>query len=562
MIIEKINKEEITEKELSNIVDSLTSIINKLKISEDIPFPKYKELIDKFNEIRDHYLTLYWISYIGYLKDIKNPKYLNTEKLISKYESIIDNLVNEYFKCLINYKYKEELINYIGNRNYEMAGNQSIIVSNDISKLRIREKELCMQYRKTLMSLKFTFDNKEMNLSGLSSYYNVSDEKLRKASYDKRYKILESLEQELDVIFDNLVKVRTEIANKLKFNSYADLCFVKMNRIGYTYNDLDLLKENVRKYIVPILNILKEYQKERLNVSNISYYNKNYLFNDGNAVVKISLEELISNISKILHKYNNRVGLMFDTMLKEGLIDLENRENKSSGGVTTYLPDYRMPIFIKKYMNLEANVTSIFHEIGHSIQLYLSRNLLFHENRWPTFDICEIHSTSLEFLMYPFLNMFFKEDENKYKIRHLSSSLSLIVSMCISDDFQKYIYDNPNISSEDRKEYWLYLINKYGIKDNTHSYFGKGIEWQADINRIDDPFYGIDYAISNICALSFYDRVNNDVECAFSDYFDLCSKGNTLSLKRIIKKYRLNNPFEGNDIKKLSDNIIKEIDKL
>ncbi len=525
MIIEKINKEEITEKELSNIVDSLTSIINKLKISEDIPFPKYKELIDKFNEIRDHYLTLYWISYIGYLKDIKNPKYLNTEKLISKYESIIDNLVNEYFKCLINYKYKEELINLYKEKllneqknksdkkelsDDEMAGNQSIIVSNDISKLRIREKELCMQYRKTLMSLKFTFDNKEMNLSGLSSYYNVSDEKLRKASYDKRYKILESLEQELDVIFDNLVKVRTEIANKLKFNSYADLCFVKMNRIGYTYNDLDLLKENVRKYIVPILNILKEYQKERLNVSNISYYNKNYLFNDGNAVVKISLEELISNISKILHKYNNRVGLMFDTMLKEGLIDLENRENKSSGGVTTYLPDYRMPIFIKKYMNLEANVTSIFHEIGHSIQLYLSRNLLFHENRWPTFDICEIHSTSLEFLMYPFLNMFFKEDENKYKIRHLSSSLSLIVSMCISDDFQKYIYDNPNISSEDRKEYWLYLINKYGIKDNTHSYFGKGIEWQADINRIDDPFYGIDYAISNICALSFYDRVNND----------------------------------------------------
>lgn len=531
-------------------------------MSEDILFSKYKELIDKFNEIRDHYLTLYWISYIGYLKDIKNPKYLNTEKVISKYESIIDNLINEYFKCLINYKHKEELINYIGKRNYEIASNQSIIVSNDISKLKIREKELCMQYRKTLMSLKFVFDNKEMTLSGLSSYYNVSNENLRKESYDKRYEILESLEKELDIIFDNLVKVRTEIANKLNFNSYADLCFVKMNRIGYTYADLDLLKENVRKYIVPILNILKEHQKERLNVSNISYYNKNYLFNDGNAIVRISLEEIISNISKILHKYNNEVGLMFDTMLKEGLIDLEDRENKSSGGVTTYLPDYNMPIFIKKYINLEANVTSIFHELGHSVQLYLSRNLLFHENRWPTFDICEIHSTSLEFLMYPFLNMFFKEDENKYKIRHITSVVSLIVSMCISDDFQKYIYDNSNISSDDRKEYWLYLINKYGIKDNTHSYFDKGIEWQADINRIDDPFYGIDYAISNICALSFYDRINNNIEAAFSDYFDLCSKGNTLSLKRIIKKYRLNNPFDSNDIKNLSDNIIKEIEKI
>ena len=562
MIIEKINKEEITEDVLSNIVNNLNATVDKLNMSNDIPFFKYKELIDKFNEIRDHYLTLYWISYIGYLKNIKDPKYLNTEGIMSKYGSIIDNLVNEYFKCLVNYQYKDELINYIGKRNYEIASNQSIIVSNDISNLKINERQLCMEYRKTLMSLKFMFNDKEMNLLGLSSYYNVNDEKLRKSSYDKKYEILESLEEELDIIFDKLVKIRTEIASKLKFNSYTDLCFVKMNRIGYTYADLDLLKENVRKYIVPILNTLKEYQKERLNVSNINYYNKNYLFNDGNAQVKISLEEITSNISKILHKYNDKVGLMFDTMLKEGLIDLENRENKSNGGVTTYLPDYKMPTFIKKYMNLEANVTSIFHETGHSIQLYLSRNLLFHENRWPTFDICEIHSTSLEFLMYPFLNMFSKEDENKYKIRHLTSVVSLIVSMCISDDFQKYVYDNPNISIDDRKEYWLYLINKYGIKDNTHSYFDKGIEWQADINRIDDPFYGIDYAISNICALSFYDRVNNDVESAFSDYFDLCSKGNTLSLKRIIKKYKLNNPFNSNDIKNLSDNIIKEIEKI
>ncbi len=61
MIIEKINKEEITEDVLSNIVNSLKDIVNKLKMSEDSLFSKYKELIDKFNEIRDHYLTLYWI---------------------------------------------------------------------------------------------------------------------------------------------------------------------------------------------------------------------------------------------------------------------------------------------------------------------------------------------------------------------------------------------------------------------------------------------------------------------------------------------------------------------
>ena len=97
-------------------------------------------------------------------------------------------------------------------------------------------------------------------------------------------------------------------------------------------------------------------------------------------------------------------------MIDNELIDLEERENKSAGGITTYLPDLKVPIFIKRYQDNSNNFIAITHEFGHSLQLYLNREKHIHENRWPTFDICEIHSTTMELLVSDYADKIYKED--------------------------------------------------------------------------------------------------------------------------------------------------------
>ena len=68
-IKEKLEREIINEEILENIKNDLEAILKELMNCLD--FNEEKELIIKFNNVRDNYLTLYWISYIGYLKDIK-----------------------------------------------------------------------------------------------------------------------------------------------------------------------------------------------------------------------------------------------------------------------------------------------------------------------------------------------------------------------------------------------------------------------------------------------------------------------------------------------------------
>ena len=553
-IKEKLEKVIINEEVLENIKKDLEVILKKLKSCLD--FNEEKELIIKFNNVRDNYLTLYWISYIGYLKDTKNEKYLETEKIMGKYEPIINNLIYDYYKVLVSSKNKEKLEKFIGKRALDIAANQARLKSDEVISLQTKEKELCSKYQRLIIGTKFKFLDKEINLSALNIYYNDDDRDLRKKAYDKRFEILESLEKEIDVIIDELIEVRNSIAKTLGFASYTEMSFVKMNRLGYSKEDLYIFKEEIKKYVVPLLKLLKEQQRKRLGLEKLEYYDNSYLFNDGNAKIMGDLNDILSKFKVILKEYSKASYDLLCMMLDEGLIDLDNRENKSNGGITTYLPDYKVPLFIKKYIGLESNITSIFHEFGHSNQLYLSKDLLFHENRWPTFDICEIHSTSMEYLMYPFMDLFFGSDDYKYKIKHLTNNLSLMTDMAIADDFWSCVYDN-NLDSRERKKKWLEIKSKYNLDSYDNEYFNRGTVYQADTNRIIDPFYTIDYAIDNVLALSFYKKEKDNIKDAFDIYTKLCKDGGTLSLKEIIMKYNLDNPFEKDALKDMCD-IIKE----
>ncbi len=61
---------------------------------------------------------------------------------------------------------------------------------------------------------------------------------------------------------------------------------------------------------------------------------------------------------------------------------------------------------------------------GHAFQVYRSRDIAYiPEYYWPMpYEACEIHSMSMEFLTWPWMELFFKEDTEKYKFSHLSGA--------------------------------------------------------------------------------------------------------------------------------------------
>ena len=442
MLINKINSLKITEDEIKDIIINIETITEKLKNVVD--YKKQIELIDEVSKYRNKYLTLYWVSYIGYLKDIKSEIYLASEDIIGKYDSKYNNSVYKFYEVIDKIENKEKLITKYGKRFFDIAHNQKILLSDKNNELFQKEKQLIKEYRKTLNDIRVNFNDETLSLVKLNKYLISADRKVRKQAYDTRYEALESVSDKLESIFKEIIKIRQKISENSGFKSYAEFGYTKMNRIDYDINDITKLKENVIKYLVPLLEKIKVKQRERLSLEKLEYYDTECLFKDGNAKPKYELNDIIKKTSNILRKLNKTFGDVYDYMIEEGLIDLEDTENKSNGGITTFLPEYKCPIFVKRYTGIEYDIITIFHEFGHSLQLYLNKEKHLHENRWPTFDICEIHSTTMQLLSEIYAKDIFEEDMEKYHIKTLTEALETIIEVCLKDDFQTEIYSNPN----------------------------------------------------------------------------------------------------------------------
>ena len=560
-----------TYEELKAVKFNKTAILTSFKkmeklineLNENNDEKKVLLLLDEINLIRDSYLTKYWLSYIGYLLNTTDSKYLKSEKLISELDPIMENLKRKYYKIIINLKMRAKLEKVLGPRLFAIAENESVLQNDDINSYVEKEKELHKKHLNLIINTKFSFNNEEINLSGLNKYLVDSSRDVRKKAYDKRFEVLISLEKEIDNIYDELIKTRTKKAKKLGFNSYSEVGNIQMNRIDYGKKEIEIFRNQIKKYIIPLMKKLKDMQKKRLGLEKLNYFDSGFLFPDGNAKVIIDLPEVILVTSKIIGYNSKESQKLFDNMFNNGFIDLSSNPEKSSGGITTYLPDYQIPMFIKKYQGLEDNICTIHHEFGHAQQLYYSRNLKYHENRWPTFDICEIHATAMEFLMYPYIEEYFGKDYNKYKIKHLTKIISTLISTSLNDEFQQFLYDNPEISKKHRKSKWLELCKEYSInEDKGHEYLKKGIEWQANSNSIDMPFYCIDYALAAISGLSFYEMVNENNNQAWKSFIKLCKYGGSKSLIEIIELVNLKNPFIDNSIKNIAQFLEKEIKKI
>ena len=532
MLIEKINNLIIKEQEVKDLIKKIKQKTNQL--SKTTNPKKIIKLINEISKIRNHYLTIYWVSYIGYLKNIKDKNYLTSEAIIAKYDGDYNNSIYKMYDVIDSIENKKFLIEKYGNRFLNIANNQKQLLSSK-ENLYQKEKELRKLYRKILNSPQIAFNGKKISLIKLSNYQQSENKKIRKEAYDKKYDALLSISNELYQVFTELIKIRTKIAQSCNFSNYVDYSYIKMNRIDYTKKELIDFKTSIIKYFVPLNEKLKRYQAKRLEEKTLSYYNELIQFKDGNAKTSNELTDILLKLTEILQEINPQYASIFQDMLEKGMIDLAEHENKSSGGITTYLPDYKYPIFIKRYTNNSSNFITLTHEVGHALQLYYNKEKSLHENRWPTFDICEIHSITMELLVSNYIEKIYAKDVNKHRLTHFTNIINTIIKTAAIDDFQTEIYST---NSADFNEIWKRIYKKYyPTNDYNLTYYKKGIMWQADINRIDEPFYGIDYALATIYALSFYQNYKHNEEKTVKQFTNFLIEGGEISFKEIAIKY-------------------------
>ena len=159
----------------------------------------------------------------------------------------------------------------------------------------------------------------------------------------------------------------------------------------------------------------------------------------------------------------------------------------------------------------------------------------------------------MELLVSEYVEKIYKEDTNKHLITHYTNLIEILIRTSAVDDFKTMIYNGNIKDSKEVNEIWKSISKKYYPSINHElEYFKNGITWQADINRIDDPFYGIDYALATIYALSFYQKYKQDKKLGLEIFTRFCKDGGEISFKEIATKYNLLSPFNEQDLIELS----------
>jgi len=515
------------------------------------------------NESAREYQSYASMASLNFSRDINDEK-AKAEK--DYYDSIGPDMIeigDSFDKVVDQSQFKNELSEKWGDKFLKDIETSLKTFDPKIKGMLKEETDLRNEYTKLTAGAKIEFDGKEYNLAGLGPFHSDMDRDVRKRSYEARFKWFGQNSEALDNIYDKLVKLRHKIAVTLGYENFIELGYMRMGRNDYGPNEVSNFRKQIVDHVVPIVKKLIDKKKEILGLDHLYFYD-GINFKEGDPKPKGTPDHLVNQAQIMYRELSEETGKFFDMMVDEELMDLVNRDGKRPGGFCTSFPKYDRPYIFSNFNGTDHDITVLTHEAGHAFQCFSSRKQPLLGYLWPTMEAAEIHSMSMEFFTWPWMDSFFKEETERFKYKHIAGSLSFLPYGACVDHFQHWVYQNPNATPKKRNQKWLelesiYLPNRdYGDLDFPRT----GGIWQGQLHIYQMPFYYIDYTLAQTCAFQFWIKNQQDSEKAWKDYVRLCKAGGSLSFTKLVSLAGLELPFNDGCLESVVKHVSKWLDDI
>lgn len=541
--------------------DDLEALGKKIENSLDVE--EIKRLIKEIENIKIEFESMMVICSIRNTIDTTDKFYEDEQEFFDNESPKYSSAITKISKVLVNHPKRYELEKIYTSHWFKMMEVSLKTFDDSIMDELVEESKLTTKYSKLLASCQIEYDGKINNLSQMGKYSTAVDRNVRLEASKLIDSFFACHEDELDEIYDKLVKVRTKMAKKLGYENYLEFGYLRMGRTDYNYLDVRKYRKQVLDYIVPVSEKLFANQAKRIKITNPEAFDMNLEFLDGNPTPKGNKDELVMKASKMYSEMSLETDEFFKYMVSGKLMDLETKKGKQGGGYCTYIPKYHAPFIFSNFNQTKGDVDVLTHEAGHAFEVYrASKHITNPDLMWPTMEACEIHSMSMEFFAYPWMNSFFGDDERKYKISHMSGAITFIPYGCLIDNFQEEVYLNYNMTPAERKECFRKLEKMY-LPSKKYTYqpmWEKGCYWFRQQHVFNSPLYYIDYTLAQVCAIEFYEKNLDNHSIAWHDYLHLCDLGGSMSFLELLKETNLSNPFEDGTISKIINRLLPIID--
>ena len=480
--------------------------------------------------------------------------------LVKKYQSILDEKVLEspFLTELPDSEYGEYKKKL--RTQFKLFHEENL----DIEK---QEDTLVNQYFQITGGLTADWEGKEVTISELFVYVRDSDRDTRKKAREALFTPILQEEEKLQRILDQLIQLRVKKAENAGLSGFADYMFKKYFRFDYTPENCIQLAESIREHVVPLALQLEKEHKVELQVKVYKPWDVQAESGNKKPLKPVDSDvELINKSAKVLGELDPAFGSLVHEMNEKKLFDLTSRKGKAQGGFCESLPETGLPFIFMNMKKTEGDLVVFMHEMGHAIHDMLKIDQELYAYKQIPMESAELASMSMELFTMNRWDEFYKTDEelNRAKKDQLKSAIKTLPYIMVVDQFQHWLYQNPNHSWEERNKKFGELKDRYDASIVDWDGFEEWKEkaWLYTLHIFEVPFYYIEYAISQLGAIQMYKNYKENPEETIGKYKQALKLGSSKSLPEVYEAAGIKLDFSSQTIAELMEFVAKELDLL
>ncbi len=411
------------------------------------------------------------------------------------------------------------------------------------------------------------YKDEELTLQQTAPLLKSTDRSIRKEVYDLVTQRRLTDAEKLDNLFDELLKLRHQIALNAGFKNFRDYMFAALGRYDYTPEDCFRFHNAIKKSIKPLLDKSLIERKEKLGLEVLKPYDLEVDI-DGKSPLKPydNTEELIARSINCFNRLDSDFGDALLLLQKMNRLDLDSRKGKAPGGYNYPLYQSGVPFIFMNSAGTFRDMITLLHEVGHAVHSLYTAHYQLVDNKSLPSEVAELASMTMELITIDFWDEFFKnEDDRKRAIdQHLNSTLKSLIWICIVDAFQHWIYENPTHTRQQRADKWNALIAEFdsNIVDYSGYEESKTYSWQKQLHIYEVPFYYIEYGFAQLGALAIYSIYNENPKKAIEGYKRALKLGYTKTIPEIYKAANISFDFSENYVQEIVNSVLKQLEKL
>ena len=504
------------------------------------------------------------LAYVRHTINTKDEFYEKESDYIDEISPVLQELEQKIELALLNSPFRPQLEERFGKLLFKNLEISVRCMKPEIMELMQEENRLTSEYQKLYASAMVEWEGETIPLPKLGPFLQSPDRAVRKAAAETNGRWFDAHRAELDELYDKLVKNRTAQGKAMGYENFIPLGYDRLGRNSWGPGECAAFREQIARDMVPVVAKVKEDQAGRIGVEKLTFYDDPLLFPDGNAKPQGTPDDILAAGREMYHALSPETKEFIDFLYDGELLDVLSKDGKAPGGYCTDFPSYQAPFIFSNFNGTAGDVDVLTHEAGHAFAFYrVARKDYIPALQSPTMEGCETHSMSMEFLTAPWHEKFFGPATRKYEIGHCESSLIFIPYGCMVDEFQHIMYEQPELTPEQRNEVWMNLEKKYRpwIDFEDIPFYSRGAGWQRQLHIYMSPFYYIDYCMAQVMAFQFWMLSLKDRPEAWKRYLAFVDQGGTRTFDELVINAGMKLPYAPGCIKEIGEAISKWIDE-